>query len=402
MPAKNASASAVSDAYPASIEQASRFAPFVRSLAHANTVESANFTDQASAQEPALEIPSMLGTFRLFLALCVALSHANVQIAGLNPGVIAVVCFYLISGYVMTGLLRSHFPGRAHIGHFYLDRALRLMPQYLLIAGLTLILYLVAKPATPFLAHAPALSDLLNNLLVVPLNWYMFNHSDSFTLIPPAWSLGAELQFYLLMPLLLLWRLRTFAFALGLLVYLLAAWGMIDTNIYGYRLLPGVLTFFMLGSVLHDVRREDANKSRLIVGAAVLGCAACALVLWRFDHLSLLYNRETLLGVALGLPILLWLTRQSPKAQQKSAGANDRRIGPPRPWLDSRLGDLSYGVFLNHFLIQWSLTGVPSTPMGWAMYLSAIVALSAFTQWLVERPVLALRRHLRQRQAVQV
>lgn len=49
----------------------------------------------------------MLGVFRLALAL----SHVNVRIGGLNPGVIAVVCFYLISGYVMTGLLRSHYQG---------------------------------------------------------------------------------------------------------------------------------------------------------------------------------------------------------------------------------------------------------------------------------------------------
>src|SRR4051812_4441983 len=77
----------------------------------------------------------MLGTLRLVLALLVALSHANVKIGGLNPGVMSVVCFYLISGYVMTGLLRDHYSNVRRIPYFYLDRALRIFPQYLAIAG---------------------------------------------------------------------------------------------------------------------------------------------------------------------------------------------------------------------------------------------------------------------------
>ena len=54
----------------------------------------------------------MLGSLRLLLALAVAASHVDYRIAGLNPGVSAVVGFYLISGYVMAGLLqRAGFAG---------------------------------------------------------------------------------------------------------------------------------------------------------------------------------------------------------------------------------------------------------------------------------------------------
>ena len=54
----------------------------------------------------------MLGSLRLLLALAVAASHVDYRIAGLNPGVSAVVGFYLISGYVMAGLLQRHYPTR--------------------------------------------------------------------------------------------------------------------------------------------------------------------------------------------------------------------------------------------------------------------------------------------------
>jgi peptidoglycan/LPS O-acetylase OafA/YrhL len=60
----------------------------------------------------------MLGTLRLVLALMVALSHVDVGVAGLNVGVVAVVTFYLISGYVMTGLPRRHYASPRLVGRF--------------------------------------------------------------------------------------------------------------------------------------------------------------------------------------------------------------------------------------------------------------------------------------------
>jgi peptidoglycan/LPS O-acetylase OafA/YrhL len=319
----------------------------------------------------------MLGTIRFLLAIAVALSHANVRIAGLNPGVIAVVCFYLISGYVMTGLIRSHYFAAGRIGSFYLDRGLRILPQYLLICALTLAWYFNGQPHTTFLGHAPSAGDLLNNLAIAPLNYYMFNGSDSFTLIPPAWSLGAEVQFYLLIPLLLIWRLRSAALVLGGCVFAAACWGAINSEVYGYRLLPGVLSFFLLGSIMFDLREN--RRSAVLLGVTLLATLAGALLLAQGGHLGLPYNRETLIGLALGLPLLFVFGRL------------------PQHALDNRLGDLSYGVFLNHFLIQWTVTGVPTDAAGWALYLVSIIVLSAVTQWLVERPVLAWKRRLRKK-----
>ena len=320
----------------------------------------------------------MLGTLRLCLAILVALSHADVRIANLNPGVTAVVCFYLISGYVMTGLLRTYYANAAAMPLFYLDRALRIFPQYLAVACLTLAWFAALGHPTAFLRQAPHWTDLLSNLTVVPLNYFMFNGADRFTLVPPAWSLGAEIQFYLLMPLLLLFRLRALAFLLGLAVFGAATWGFIDTDTFGYRLLPGVLVFFLAGSALYDARiRGDGSARRIVIGGAA-ATALCWLVLQQSGHLALPYNRETLVGLLIGLPLLYWL------------GALPQRA------LDNRLGDLSYGVFLNHFLVQWALIG---QPLGWpalVTYLALTLMLSVAIQYLIERPVLRWRRQLRQ------
>jgi peptidoglycan/LPS O-acetylase OafA/YrhL len=146
-----------------------------------------------------------MGMMRLLLAMAVVLSHADLRVFQLNPGVTAVVGFYLISGYVMAGLVHRHYDKPARMPYFYLDRLLRLYPQYLVYAGAALAWHLWTQTPTLFLRHAPTWQDIANNLLIVPLNFYMFNGSDAYALVPPGWSLGAELQFYLLAPAMLLW-----------------------------------------------------------------------------------------------------------------------------------------------------------------------------------------------------
>jgi len=323
----------------------------------------------------------MLGILRLILSIAVALSHANLRIAGLNPGVIAVVGFYLISGYVMAALMRRHYAGSAHALAFYQDRAWRLLPQYFLYAGLTLLWLWLSQAHTPFLSRSPTPTDLLNNLLVLPLNYYMFNASDQFTLIPPAWSLGAEMQFYLLAPFVLLWPRRLYGVGLlGLTVYLAALAGLINSDWFGYRLLPGVLLFFLLGAGLQRLHQQHQQRRALGVVAAVLALSALALgLLHHSGTLRQPYHFETLLGLMLGITLLHTLATR------------------PRWHWDDLAGDLSYGVFLNHFLILWTLYphGLAAAQM--PGFVALCVALSWATQRTIERPLLKRRQALRAR-----
>lgn len=321
----------------------------------------------------------MLGTLRLILAIAVALSHANLRIAGLNPGVIAVVGFYLISGYVMAGLLRRHYADPAHALAFYQDRAWRLLPQYFFYAGLTLLWMLFTQAQTVFLSRSPTLPDLLNNLLVLPLNYYMFNASDQFTLIPPAWSLGAEMQFYLLAPFVLLWpwRLRSVGL-IGLGVYLAALAGLINSDWFGYRLLPGVLLFFLLGAWLQHLHQQRQYRAALGGVAAVLTLALLALgLLHQSGLLRQPYNFETLLGLMLGSASLHILATR------------------PRSHWDDQAGDISYGVFLNHFFILWTLYPQGLAPAQMPGFVALCVVLSWVTQRFIERPLLKRRQALR-------
>lgn len=320
-----------------------------------------------------------MGTLRLILALLVLLSHADLRIAQLNPGVTAVVGFYLISGYVMAGLVHRHYDSAARMPWFYLDRVMRLAPQYLLYAGLTLAWFLWTQTPTAFLKHAPGAQDILHNLLVVPLNFYMFNGSDAFTLIPPAWSLGAELQFYLLAPAMVLWpRVGLALAAASFGVHALAWLGRLNTDWFGYRLLPGILWVFGVGMLLFHWHRSHPRRAFwLAASAPVLALCAYAWLRSRGLHTAP-YHQEVLVGWGLGIPLVHGLS-------QRPSGAWDQ-------WA----GDVSYGTFLNHFLLIWLLFPQPGhTPAQWAVLVACSLALSAVSQRFVERPVLAWRRRLR-------
>lgn len=322
----------------------------------------------------------MLGTLRLVLALMVLVSHAGVRWNGLNPGVIAVVGFYAISGYVMTGLMRRHYAQPHRVLGFYADRALRLLPAYYVVALAALAWFFLHGPEPLFLERSPGVVDLLNNLLVVPINFYMWNDADKFSLVPPAWSLGCEIQFYLLFPLLLLARIRRWAFGLSLLVYLAAFAGFIQTEWFGYRLLPGVLFVFLLGSHLYDCHHAGPSgrtRGTRVVALTLLGIAALAATGHLGGKLQLPYNPETLIGLGAAIPLLHLLAMRS-----------------ARVW-DERAGELSYGVFLVHFLVFWLWPGAEAGSAALILRVGAALALAWGLHRFVEIPVLERRRRLR-------
>lgn len=321
----------------------------------------------------------MFGTLRLVLAVMVALSHAGLSVQGYHLGVPAVVVFFLLSGYVVAGML-AHPPP---LWHFYAERALRLLPPYYGALALGVVCWW-AGVSSDFLqaGHQPLLWAAA--LSIVPLNYAtLWPVLDTFTPVPPAWSLGLELQFYGLAPWLLARQGRIHAAILiTVAVGGAAQLGLLPSDAWGYRLLAGNLYIFLSGAMLWRMHHSPGEGRAHIVALwlVVLGVGLGAGWLGRWGQPFVL---EVTVGYVLGVPIIAAL------------GALPRRA-----W-DDRCADLAYPVFLLHFAVLWTLEalGHPPAATSWrwlVAYLGVTLTAAAALHWLTQRPVVAWRRRLRQ------
>ena len=322
-----------------------------------------------------------MGVYRLILALLVLLSHVGIYFFGRNEGVFAVISFFLLSGFVMTAQIQKHYQGLGGIRDFYFDRLLRVYPQFLLYLLLSIVVVAVAHPRSHWISGV-SFPKVVLNMLIFPLDFHwMIGLSDS-VMMPQTWSLGLEACFYLLFPFLLHHRLRSIAFAVSLSIFVLAALHVVDPVIFGYRLIPGTLFIFLSGSLLYQPADHSGTYLLKLVWLLL------AVLLWeQFAQYARPgpYMLEILCGFLFGLPMLFLLRRIT-------SGA-----------FDTLCGTLSYGVFLNHFLLIWTfqylkvdLEGKPSI----LLFMGVSILLSWITYRFVEKPVIAYRnRHRDGREA---
>ncbi len=102
-----------------------------------------------------------------------------------KPGWLGVELFFVLSGFLITGILLKA-KGRPHYyKNFYLRRVLRIMPAYF---ALVLILKLLGMAHWSFILVCALFLGNLSGLLGVPMDY------------GPLWSLGVEEQYYLLWP----------------------------------------------------------------------------------------------------------------------------------------------------------------------------------------------------------
>ncbi len=149
---------------------------------------------------------------RAIAVAAVILYHLGIN--WIPGGFLGVDLFFVISGYVITRLLLDSImsKGALDLREFYWARVRRLVPPLLFMLGGTTFIIAAWKPD----AIHRFLSDL-PYVLTGSENWHLVGvHQDYFQAIgrPPllqhTWSLGVEIQFYALWPLILLTILRYF------------------------------------------------------------------------------------------------------------------------------------------------------------------------------------------------
>jgi peptidoglycan/LPS O-acetylase OafA/YrhL len=309
-----------------------------------------------------------LGTFRFLLALSVALSHfGTVWGYHIMNGRMAVQCFYMISGFLISLVLSHKYDPSTTEGRrlFYSNRALRIFVPYwsfcVMILGVHVLIYYAFGIRfgvdAAFAQHWPEMTLptriylLFSNIFILTQEWSMWlvyqsgaiipvwnsdlhnPHLGTFEVIPQAWSVSLELMFYALAPFLVR-RHWLVLVAIIVATYVLrsvaAAYGFSGSG-FAYRFFPFEIGLFLAGVLSHRVYAYVNSRGvmrfsvSLAIGATLIGTVLIQ------QYVDSLDNHKFYILVVVALPALFDLSRRF-------------------RW-DSWLGDLSYPIYLAHLSV---------------------------------------------------
>jgi peptidoglycan/LPS O-acetylase OafA/YrhL len=359
----------------------------------------ATTTDEAHTGSSAFR-PDIQG-LRAVAVVLVILVHAAVP--GLEGGYVGVDVFFVISGFVITGVLlrqsERSIPGK--LGHFYARRIRRIVPA----ATLTLVATVIAAYC---LLGVNFESSLLGDVRWAALfaeNFRLINTGSNYfvpgvapSLVTHYWSLAIEEQFYLFYPLVvfsLAWltprRYRSLTLACVLAVAIAASgwWSYHLTAINSVAAYYSPFTRFWelaLGGFVAVVPAAWARRTpRVNSLVAVLAVVALATAVWRLNANS------TFPGVLAWWPcgasaLLLWTGQASVK-------------GAPGSWLSWRplryVGDISYSLYLWHY--PWLMLPLQrvhpiSSPWARVVEVAGSAACAVVSYHFIENPIRRSRR----------
>ena len=280
---------------------------------------------------------------RALAATLVLVFHAKF----LPGGFVGVDIFYVISGFLITGLLLKELNsnGRISLKAFYLRRSKRLLPASFLVLFITAI---VAWLLLPPISRGSIGRDLIATTLYVSnylFAWWQNDYQNLNAVPSPFihyWSLAVEEQFYLFWPIFIIalaklkssrkfligfWSVTIITFALGVWLTVLAP-------IWAFYSLPTRAWELSIGALIALLPRLQ-NQKRVV---AIIGLVALLVSTFWFSEATAFPGFYALLPV-LGTAALLSSIGNWPN---------------PIKWLATNrislwLGKISYPLYLWHW-----------------------------------------------------
>ncbi len=327
---------------------------------------------------------------RAIAILPVLLFHAHV--GGFSGGYVGVDIFFVISGFLITGIIaREVDEGRFSILRFYERRFRRIMPaltvMILAVLGLAAWLYLPGDfQSVPKSALAATL--FLSNLFFFTETGYFAGGADTKPLLH-TWSLAVEEQFYIGFPILLIllarfaprWRTAVVA-GIAAISLVLAIAMQRDTSGFTFYLLP-TRAWELFGGSLLALGAIPALRARWLREAvAWAGLVAIGVAVFLYDR-ETVFPGVTALAPVLGAAALI----------HSAPGTSVGRLLSLRPM--TLVGLISYSLYLWHWpLIVFTEYATDAPLHGWRAAGVIVAALLAATlSWrFVEQPFRDSRR----------
>jgi peptidoglycan/LPS O-acetylase OafA/YrhL len=327
-----------------------------------------------------------------------------------NSTWIGVDLFFVLSGFLITGILLDAKGRASYFRSFYARRTLRIFPIYYLLLA---VLYFVL----PWFGHA------LKGTAAKHSAWFWLYGSNILTArsgwpdrpVAHLWSLSIEEHFYLLWPALVLW-LRPRALLLALLGMILGAAGLRVLLLHEgcsadavFVLTPCRIDSLAMGGLLTLAVRDPGIRPKLARAAPWLWWLGCSTIyLTLAGEAGLHWPRWSVAQHGLGYGLIA-LTFAGLHGVMLGVAPSHRLFvrclsaAPLR-----KLGQLSYGVYLYHLPLESAARSLGLHPVQMAergsvawpwvvayMLGNALVAiLVAWLSWhAIEARLLALKRH---------
>jgi peptidoglycan/LPS O-acetylase OafA/YrhL len=372
-------------------------------------------------------IPALDGLRGLAILLVILFHHTlmrqetpfdAVYVNVMRLGWTGVDLFFVLSGFLITGLLHDARGRQYYFRHFYARRALRIVPLYVTFVFFTL-------HVSPWLWPDTALAQMGRDAMAGRSEaWYwLFLPNILFALdgsfghpnLAVTWSLGIEEQFYLVWPLLVAWldRRRLMWTCAALLLMAPVIRTMLVLN-GADPVVPYVLPFCRMDAlaagawVALAVRSPSNAVPRLTVWARVVlpVAAAGALGIWYVegpldvgDWAEPIMQGAGYTLIALAFASLLALAVLAPDGSRLARALS---VSPLRV-----LGKYSYALYLFHVPVRrfirdeyfpvdsfttWLGSPLPGQLLFYVVATAPALALAWASWHLLEAPLLRLRR----------
>ena len=272
-------------------------------------------------------------------------------------GALGVDLFFLLSGFLITGILYDSLADPSYFRNFYMRRVLRIFPLYY---GVLVIVFLVV-PAIPAL-HGSEIAGLRSHQAwawLYGVNIYLAIHNGwVLSYIEHFWSLAIEEQFYLVWPLVV-WLLggkpRLFL-GVSLAVAIASFGGRIIASLCGASdvvtivLTPFELDTLAIGGFFAVYMRQPDGEARIRRMIVPMTCAGFSLLILQFGVRHFLEYGSALESLRRGAFHLL-LAALLLKALCEPASSVWSRFFRSSPMVT--LGKYSYGLYVYHHFLSY-------------------------------------------------
>lgn len=175
--------------------------------------------------------------------------------------------FFVLSGFLITGILYDAKGAKHYFRNFYARRTLRIFPLYyaFLVALFVILPLLAPSTAEPEMGEERLwMWAYLGNVLMARAGWEGLPAHTTHL-----WSLAVEEQFYLIWPLIVWWASRKRLIAICIGAIALASISRVALHLLGadptagYTLLPARVDTLAVGSVIAILARDPAGLAWL-------------------------------------------------------------------------------------------------------------------------------------------